>query len=136
MVKLIEGPATVFRQAENVGSHISIAPCHDGPALPALGHRSGRDFALWLDRSGLALAFFGRLQQHKMAERLSPDWCAALRERLARNIERTRYILAEAERINAAFRMFGATAATIKGFTLTPDFCDDLDLRHQVDLRL
>jgi hypothetical protein len=39
----------------------------------------------------------------------------------------------EARRINSAFLSYGVTAALLKGFTLTPDFCADPSLRHQVD---
>lgn len=102
-------------------------------ALPKLDRRQGRDFLQWLDRSGLALMFWERLQRQNATSRLTEEWRRALRERLARNIERTKDILQEAQRINSAFGSFGVVAAAIKGFTLSPDFCGDLYARHQVD---
>jgi hypothetical protein len=102
-------------------------------ALPNLDRRQSRDFLQWLDRSGLALIFWERLQQRNATSRLTEEWRRALRGRLARNIERTKDILEEAQRINSAFGSFGVVAATIKGFTLSPDFCGDPYVRHQVD---
>jgi Uncharacterised nucleotidyltransferase len=94
--------------------------------LPPVNQRSGRNLLQWLDRSGLALSLLGQ-------SRLSGEWLQCLNDRFTRNVERTRDMLHETHRINAAFRAFGITVATLKGFTLCPDFCDDPCLRHQVD---
>jgi len=126
---------TDLRAKRTVLAALAREPDFSGVArLPDLRGRAGREFTLWLDRSGLALAFFGGIQRYGAAARLTAEWRAALSERLARNVERTRDILAEAQRILSSFRTFGVTAAAIKGFTLCPDFCEDLHFRHQVDL--
>jgi hypothetical protein len=107
--------------------------CSGLALLPSLETQAGIDFLKWLDWSGLALPFFARLQRHNSAGQLSKEWRHALSGRLARNVERTQDVLEEAQRLNAAFCSFGVSAVTIKGFSLSPDFCDDPYLRHQVD---
>jgi hypothetical protein len=103
-------------------------------AIPALETREGRALQGWLDRSGLALIFLKRLQEFHATSRISPAWRLSLGERLASNIGRTRDILDEFQRINLAFHQSRVTAAALKGFTLVPDFCDDISLRQQADL--
>jgi Uncharacterised nucleotidyltransferase len=101
--------------------------------FPALGSRSGHALLQWLDRSGLALTFFQRLKDFEATPRIPLEWRQVLSRRVTQNVERTRDLLDEAQRLNSAFRAFGVTAALIKGFSLTPDFCQEPFLRHQVD---
>ena len=68
-----------------------------------------------------------------MTPSVSAEWRHALAQRLARNVLRMRDMLAEFKRVNDAFRAHGVTAVALKGFTLAPDFCEDLSLRHQTD---
>jgi hypothetical protein len=100
--------------------------------LPAVQRKRGNELLRWLDQSGLSLLFLRRLEACEPTPRLS-EWLAALRPRLARNTERVRDMLAEFKRINTAFQIYGITAASLKGFTLVPDFCEDPCLRHQSD---
>lgn len=102
-------------------------------SLPSPDSSTGRHLLQWLDRSGLALLFLQQLQRHSVMSRLSDSWRHALGQRLTANVVRTRDMLDEAQRLNAAFSSFGVAAAVLKGITLVPDFCDDLALRHQVD---
>jgi hypothetical protein len=102
-------------------------------ALSALNPQESRDFLRWLDRSGLALSFLNRLQVHEAIALIPPDLHLALRRRLDRNVERVRDMLGEFHRLMAAFREHGVFVATLKGFTLVPDFCEDISLRHQTD---
>jgi hypothetical protein len=101
--------------------------------LPALETQAGQALVQWLDRSGLALIFCKRLQECNATKQISEAWHQSLELRYAKNVARARDMLMEAQRLNSTFRSFGVTAASLKGFTLTPDFCDDLTLRHQVD---
>ena len=101
--------------------------------LPEMRTKAGRSLLQWLDRSGLALPFYKRLLEYNAASQISGPWRHALCQRQARNIVRTRDMLAEIRRIHHGFRAFGVSAAALKGFTLTPDFCEDSSLRHQVD---
>jgi Uncharacterised nucleotidyltransferase len=105
-------------------------------SLPPLESSTGRHLLQWLDRSGLALPFLRQLQHHNVTALLPDSWRGALCQRLAANAARTRDMLDEAQRLNAAFSSFGVTAAVLKGITLAPDFCDDLVLHHQVDFDL
>jgi hypothetical protein len=102
--------------------------------FPAANSNAGQRLLRWMDRSGLALRFFDQVENRNIA--LSADWRAALGERFTKNIARTRDLFDETQQLAAAFRSFGVTAATLKGFTLTPDFCPDPNLRHQVDFDL
>jgi Uncharacterised nucleotidyltransferase len=125
---------TDIRRKRVVLAALSFKPEFSGlTTLPDLNSRPGRHLLNWLDRSGLALALLGRLRRERATEYLPEEWKSTLERRLERNVERTRDILEEAERLEEAFRSFRVTAATIKGITLCPDFCDDPYFRHQVD---
>jgi hypothetical protein len=87
-----------------------------------------------MDQSGLSLMFLHQLQSLGRTQAISEHWCHALHLRAARNIARTRDLLGEFKRVNDAFRTHGVIAAALKGFTLVPDFCEELSLRHQSDL--
>ncbi len=86
-----------------------------------------------MDQSGLALPFLKQLKDYDVSLQIRQEWRHSLSQRQARNVARTRDLLEEAQRINDAFHSFHVTAATLKGFTLVPDFCDGPFLRHQVD---
>jgi putative nucleotidyltransferase-like protein len=101
--------------------------------LAALRPRATRDLLRWLDQSGLALIFLRHLQIHDATSLISDDLRIALTQRTARNAERFRDMLEEFQRLADAFRDHGVFAVTLKGFTLAPDFCEDLSLRHQTD---
>lgn len=103
-------------------------------AIPPLETRQGRSLQGWLDRSGLALVFLKRLQDFDATPRLTAAWRRSLGQRLEDNIERTRDIFEEFQRINTSFDQSGVASAAMKGFTLIPDFCEDAALRHQADL--
>ena len=102
-------------------------------AFPPLKSKNGQQLLRWLDRSGLSLVLLRRLQISEAAASISAEWLDALAQRLARNVLRTRDMLAEFKRVNDAFRAHAVTAVALKGFTLAPDFCEDLTLRHQTD---
>lgn len=104
--------------------------------LPPFDSAAGRNCLRWLDQSGLALIFFRALQHHNATGRISVAWQCALGERQERNVLRMRDMVEEARRINSALSSYGVTAAFLKGFTLSPDFCEDPAFRHQVDFDL
>jgi hypothetical protein len=101
--------------------------------LSALRPKANRDLLRWLDQSGLALTFLSRLQVLDAVPLIPGDLRSALSQRSARNAERLRDMLQEFQRLTDAFRNHGVFAATLKGFTLAPDFCEHLSLRHQTD---
>ncbi len=87
----------------------------------------------WLDQSGLALPFVHRLRQCGAASLVPDDLLDALQQRLAKNVTRFCDMLVEFRRLNESLRQHGVFAATLKGFSLAPDFCENLALRHQTD---
>lgn len=101
--------------------------------FPSLHGTNGRHLLRWLDQSGLALLLLRRLQTSDATTSISSEWGHALTHRLEHNLDRMRDMLQEFKRLNDAFRAHGVNAAALKGFTLTPDFCEDLSLRHQTD---
>jgi hypothetical protein len=94
---------------------------------------AGRSLLEWLDHSGLTLIFLDRLRVNDKVSLIPVDLRMALEQRLAKNTERLRDMLKEFQRLTDAFREHGVFAATLKGFTLFPDFCGALSLRHQTD---
>jgi len=101
--------------------------------LPPLDSKAGANCLRWLDQSGLTLFLFRALQDQGATDRLSASWRQALWQRQERNALRVHDMVEEAKRINSVFLSYGVTAALLKGFSLAPDFCADLLLRHQVD---
>jgi Uncharacterised nucleotidyltransferase len=119
---------------QTVLSALSHHPDFAGLAgLPSLNTHAGRDLSRWMDQSGLALPLSKQLRDNDVSFQIRQEWRDSLSQRQARNATRTKDLLEEAQRINEAFHSFHVTAATLKGFTLVPDFCDDPCLRHQVD---
>jgi len=102
-------------------------------AFPRLESKNGQRLLRWLDRSGLSLVLLRRLQTSEMTHSIPVEWRDALAQRLARNVIRMRDMFEEFARVNEAFRAHGVSAVALKGFTLAPDFCEDLTLRHQTD---
>ena len=114
---------------------LSYQPDFSGIAcFPPLNSQDGQHTLRWMDQSGLSLIFLHQLQSLGRTGSISDDWSNALHQRSARNIERTRDLLEEFKRVNDALRTYGVIAAALKGFTLVPDFCKELSLRHQSDL--
>ena len=119
--------------------HAILSALHREPdfgalaTLSAVRPKASRDLLRWLDQSGLALIFLKRLQMHEATSLIPDDLCVALCERAARNADRLQDMLEEFRRLTHAFRNHGVFVVALKGFTLAPDFCEDLSLRHQTD---
>src|SRR5215475_7339654 len=101
--------------------------------IPTLDSDDGRALLRWMDRSGLALYAWRQLQRHGATEKVPREWRHALQQRLLDNASRTEDLRMEFCRLNAAFERRGVSVATMKGFTLVPDFCEEPALRHQTD---
>src|SRR6202795_507847 len=95
-------------------------------AFPPLESENGQHLLRWLDQSGLSLVLLRRLQTSEVTPSVSAEWRHALAQRLARNVLRMHDMLEEFKRVNDAFRAYGITVVALKGFTLAPDFCEDL----------
>ena len=102
-------------------------------SLPPVGSRQGSQLLQWLDESGLALQFLNCADTCAADACLNDAWRNALEGRRSRNAARLQDMLEEFHCLNDAFRGNGVTAITLKGFSLVPDFCADLSLRHQTD---
>jgi hypothetical protein len=114
---------------------LSYEPDFSGLAsFPALNSQDGQRTLRWMDQSGLSLMFLQRLRSLGRTGSISDDWHNTLQQCSTRNIERTLDMLKEFKRVNNAFHTHGVIAAALKGFTLVPDFCEELSLRHQSDL--
>lgn len=93
-----------------------------------------RHFLRWLDESGLALYLQGRLQNAQETDHLPSRFCLDLQSRLESNRKRTAAILAVLSQLGAILAGHLVPHAFLKGFTLVPDFCSAVELRHQSDI--
>jgi Uncharacterised nucleotidyltransferase len=115
-------------------SALRLEPDFSALALLSSSNANERRALLhWLDQSGLALNFLHHLRLNHATSLISNDLLAELERRLTKNVDRFRDMLEEFRRLNNSFREHGVFAATLKGFTLVPDFCEDLPLRQQTD---
>jgi hypothetical protein len=87
----------------------------------------------WLDHSGLALYFLQRLESDG-ARSLPLDVLRQLRQRKKNNEQRVARLKEISESINRGFEQNGVRFATLKGFSLTPEYCADPNTRAQSDL--
>lgn len=101
--------------------------------LQALNSFQKKKFLQWLDQSGLSLYFLNNLQKQNALAVLPVSLRQELELRLMRNRERAQDMLSEFHRLNEAFDSGGVPAIALKGFTLVPDFCSDIEIRHQTD---
>ena len=88
----------------------------------------------WLDESGLALYLHRQLSSHAALESVEPGLREALQRRLDANRDRTKIMLSEFERVNAALQRDSIPYVVVKGFSLTDEFCPEPWLRHQADI--
>ena len=134
----------IARMHDGIAKRAILQALQRGPdfshlaSLPSTQSRPGRQLLQWLDQSGLALIFLHSVQScaspsPKFPTPLSPEWHEALRERKHRNSARFHDMLREFQRLNDAFRARNILAITLKGFSLSPDFCEDPLFRHQTD---
>jgi hypothetical protein len=115
-----------------------IASFRDPPerSQHRLSEFSAEDWArteLWLETSGLALYFLDRLSLADMSSAIDSRILHKLEQERADNRKRMADMLKEFVAINRAFGEAGVRYANLKGFTLSPDSCPDLALRHQSD---
>ena len=104
-----------------------------------LGEFSLRDWRkamFWLDVSGLALYFFGRLGCLGLEECIPSSILNRLRQNLADNRDRTNALFKEAKNVSQSLGQHNIPFALLKGITLWPDSVPDIELRRQTDVDL
>jgi hypothetical protein len=114
----------------------ALRPAPDFSRLAVLRHCSESQLhklLRWLDQSGLALYFFTQLRDHETLDHVPEKFSGALEDRLKANHERTLAMLGEFQRLVESFHRNGVIFCALKGFTLTPEFCRETNLRHQTD---
>lgn len=87
----------------------------------------------WLDLSGLALYFLGRLEEQHLITLLPEQVLLRLRRNLAENTARTAALLADARDLHRSFLETGVAYATLKGFSLGSLSVPRLEHRVQLD---
>jgi hypothetical protein len=87
----------------------------------------------WLDLSGLALAFWERLQRLGAVDTIPREVAAYLASSLTGHRMRVAAMRQEFDSLNRRFEDVGVEYAALKGFTLVPDYCLDAYLRPSYD---
>ncbi|HKS83442.1 MAG TPA: nucleotidyltransferase family protein [Candidatus Acidoferrales bacterium] len=103
-------------------------------SLNRCSDREMRGFLRWLDHSGLTLHFLASLRDAGQIANLRTDIRAALERRLQANSTRMQALLEDCRSVNAAFQTNRIPHAFLKGFTLIPEFCPEVALRHHSDV--
>ncbi len=99
--------------------------------LQHLSERDWRRLLHWLDSSGLALYFLGRLIELDSTGILPQEVLARLEQNLADNTVRMRSLLSECVAIHREFERAGLSHALLKGFSLSPDSVPNPQQRSQ-----
>ena len=102
--------------------------------LLTLGARDWKRLLHWLDTSGLALYFFDRMKQLRLAASLPAFAATRLETNQADNTLRIGGLIEEWAAIHESFQAAGLLHATMKGFSLWPHSVPRLELRSQLDL--
>jgi hypothetical protein len=98
------------------------------------GDRTQGRLVRWLDESGMALYFLAELESSNRSDVIPESMLRELMQRREKNRVRMREMFCELTRVNAALAASGAQYALIKGFSLAPEFCPGIALRHQSDV--
>ena len=97
----------------------------------SFGQREWDSALAWLDLSGLALYFLQRLKSTDSVDALPIHARAALERRSADNQRRTEQIVVEFRTIIEAFDQARVEYAVLKGISLLPDYCPEMEFRTQ-----
>jgi len=87
----------------------------------------------WLNLSGIALAFWDRLQKLGAEDAVPPPVGKSLASNLAQQRQRVAAMTQEFDSLNRQFERAGIEYAAWKGFALIPEYCPDACLRPMYD---
>jgi len=120
--------------AEDIVEFMGFSGSRDNlDGLLKTSRRNAEKLLQWLDDSGLAFYF---LQKAKDADATGPipDWMLSdLEKHFSANQQRMDSMWHRFKVLNQKFDAAGVRYAVLKGFSLVPDFCPQLALRHQSD---
>lgn len=115
----------------------SLAVSHPAdPPFPGLANARRRQCAgvlEWLDDSGLALQFWSRMLKSRVADQIPLEIAEPLGRNLADHKRRVHAMIGEFTLINACFASAGIPYAVLKGFSLVPNYAQNVFLRTSYD---
>ena len=99
-----------------------------------LPRKEWEELLSWLDTSGLALYFLGRVEEAGLLNTLPRFVVARLQKNLVDNTQRMEEMIAESTSLQRRFQEAGLSYAVLKGFSLWPISVPKPELRSQLDL--
>ena len=113
------------------GSSADFAGLHQ---IHNCGDQAHARLLRWLDESGMALYFLAELESTNHCDAIPGRMLRELIHRREKNGMRMEEMFRELTRVSAALSACGVQYALIKGFSLAPEFCPNIALRHQCDV--
>lgn len=102
-------------------------------AIERFRPRQWKRILQWLDDAGLSFYFLQKLEDLNGSDRIPDSVLSYLQQNLAANQLRVEDMSRRFDYINKKFDHAGIQYATVKGFSLVPEFCLYSRLRHQAD---
>lgn len=99
-------------------------------------HTDEQQVLRWLDEAGLTLYLLDKCERQGHKGRLPDEWRAALEGTRERNRTRVTAMFAEFNKVIKALSTSRIPFAVLKGFSLQPEFCSSINLRHHIDTDL
>jgi hypothetical protein len=103
-------------------------------AIERFTSRQWKHTLQWLDDAGLAFYFLQTLKDEHASASVPPSVLSRLERNFACNQLRIEEMVRRFDAINRNFNDAGVRYTVIKGFSLVPQFCPRVTLRHQADL--
>lgn len=121
--------------AEKVVQFLAFSNSGSGTdVLKTINSRQWKHTSQWLNDSGLAFYFLQKLETQSATGAIPEALLCRLAADFAANQERMADLADRMKHINEQFQNAGIRFAVLKGFSLVPEYCPDISLRHQGDL--
>jgi protein involved in polysaccharide export with SLBB domain len=127
-------PKKIMQLKEAIVASFAVAETEVRDLLDRYGQDEWNRVLWWLDISGMALYFLGRIRSAGACASVPPSVLTALEDRQARNSLRNRALMKEASILCGWFNDADLSYALLKGISLAPDSVPDPALRCQADL--